>query len=1340
MGVQLPSLDLDREPTHHNLPLQSGGLVSRLWQGRAGASGVALEISEIELLEAPTPARLRQVWNTRRAGNPRPVIVFAHTADGLILCGPDGAPPPVATLDRTVAERIFRRILDEPPTQARLRAIALLSRAQGSGDVPGFRNRSLVSTHYVTNVLPRQAGRDWTDAAAHGSEALGKVGEALVRALGYGLTAIGPQEFQVRDGDESVAVVHVYADGTSLDRVGAGQSAPPASHALKRARELGLDHALLVAGSLLRIYSLRGEETLDEGVASAAYVEFDTDLLPAEHAQLLGALAAPDALRRDGRLSRIRAESGRYAVELRERFTKRLYEEVVDLVVRGIYDAAKRAGISPLPDEDRLYRATLVLLFRLLFLLYAEDRNLLPMQQSIYRGRSITDMVRSAAATASDPHRRFDAHATSIWTDLRQLFAAVRDGNADWGVPPYDGGLFTDGGGLDSGLLAAIDLPNAVIGPALHLLGWDESDGEAGKVDFGDLGVRQIGTIYEGLLSYEVAFAASDLRIDRRAQGEPYVEAQPGDQPDVLAGTPHIRSPQGGRKATGSYYTPAFAVERLVDQAVRTELQEHLAGVGGAMDVPTGSLFDFRVCDPAMGSGHFLVAALDAITEDLSAHLAAHPSSAVTAELARARGRLNEVGRQYGAPDLGEQVADLDLLRRMVLKRCIYGVDLNPMAVELARLGLWLHSLVPGLPLSYLGHNLQHGNSLVGIGAHHPEIGLLAYPAEAKARDAASAISSITDLELGEIDASEQRQRELREATDGLHALYDLVTTAPLRDADGGIAQLHAEQIVAGEPPARYAPVIAEARALASDLDAFHWRLAYPEVFLRDRPGFDAMLGNPPWEEATVERLGFYARYLPGIKSERSQIARERQIREFEAKYETIRERYELELAEKEAFRTYLTATYVLTRSGDPDLYKAFAERFLSLVRNGGRLGVVLPRSAFAGDGTTPFRERLFGVASIVNLDVLLNTGGWVFPDAEPRYTLMLVAAGLGDVKNRDLSVSPVIARRKDFERVDDERVDWTLEELRTALPDLAVPLLPSHRLATIFKRLVTSHPRFDSGKGGWRAVPWAEFHGTKDRKSGLLKEPGQVTGEWWPVYGGKSFDLWQPELWKRGEGELQFVLEPDVGLTELQAKRQRSSVWKAFPAAVLRDPATLPMHRARILFRDVTNRTNSRTVIASLVPPHVFAHNAAPSLVWPAGNAVDVAYLLGVMCSVPFDWIARRRVELHLNYFVLNSLTVPRPSRDDPRWRRVVELAGGLACIDDRYAEFAAAAEVAFGSSDPAIRSAMIAELDAVVAHLYGLARDELDEFFADFPATEAGISPGRRAAILEWYDRWAS
>jgi hypothetical protein len=157
-------------------------------------------------------------------------------------------------------------------------------------------------------------------------------------------------------------------------------------------------------------------------------------------------------------------------------------------------------------------------------------------------------------------------------------------------------------------------------------------------------------------------------------------------------------------------------------------------------------------------------------------------------------------------------------------------------------------------------------------------------------------------------------------------------------------------------------------------------------------------------------------------------------------------------------------------------------------------------------------------------------------------------------------------------------------------------------------------------------------------------------------------------------------------------------------------------------------------------VPPHVFAVNTAPSLVWPDGDEYDHAYLLGVMSSVPFDWVARRRVETHLNYFILNSLPVPRPSRGDPQWQRIAFIAGRLACVDDRYAEFARGVGVNHGPLEPADKAALIAELDAVVAHAFDLSRDELELMFEDFPATEAGVAPGRRAAILDHFAAWAA
>ncbi|HUY24743.1 MAG TPA: hypothetical protein VMV09_05500, partial [Candidatus Saccharimonadales bacterium] len=242
--------------------------------------------------------------------------------------------------------------------------------------------------------------------------------------------------------------------------------------------------------------------------------------------------------------------------------------------------------------------------------------------------------------------------------------------------------------------------------------------------------------------------------------------------------------------------------------------------------------------------------------------------------------------------------------------------------------------------------------------------------------------------------------------------------------------------------------------------------------------------------------------------------------------------------------------------------------------------------------------------------------------------------------------------------------------------------------------------------------------------------------GPGWPVYSGDSFDLWKPD-----HRPPPFVLPPKEGLAELQRKRQRSALWRRhFPLSALRDPKTLPQHGARILFRDVTRATDSRTVRACLVPPQVFAVNTAPSLVFPKGDATDFAFVLGVMASVPFDWCARRRVETHLNFFVLNSLPLPRPPREDPRRRRVVELVGRLACPDERFADFARTLGVKHGALSAETKAEMIAELDATVALLYGCSAGDVRLMLEDFPTTEAGVSGVRRARILHYMDQGAA
>ena len=289
-------------------------------------------------------------------------------------------------------------------------------------------------------------------------------------------------------------------------------------------------------------------------------------------------------------------------------------------------------------------------------------------------------------------------------------------------------------------------------------------------------------------------------------------------------------------------------------------------------------------------------------------------------------------------------------------------------------------------------------------------------------------------------------------------------------------------------------------------------------------------------------------------------------------------------------------------------------------------------------------------------------------------------------------------------------------KEVLTWNDTVSMPLLPSDDSVEVFAQLRLA-PRIDvDEEGQWRARPDTEMHATA-QKPLMDLESEECPDGYWRVYKGESFDLWTPDT-----GTYYAFADPEPALEWIQKKRVRAgkrrgnSVHREFPSAHLRDRSTLPCFTARIAFRDVTNWKNQRTVIACLVPPQVFIGNQAPYLLWPHGDEKDEAYLLGVLSSIPLDWYARRFVETHVNYFVFNPFPVPRPDRDDPRWQRVVELAGRLACPDDRFAAWAEAVGVACGPVAEAVKANMIHELDAVVAHLYELNEEQLTHIFETF------------------------
>ncbi|MGE0502052.1 MAG: hypothetical protein AB7I79_15300 [Rhizobiaceae bacterium] len=1254
--------------------------------------------------------------------------------------------PIYAEKDAAAIERLCAAALEQPDRHS---ALVFLAGALPSLDTraPGLRNEGLFASHELIEDAPRQT--DWQEHVQRGRSIVRDrvEGQELLKRLGYSVERIDNLTHLLKGRDRRLALA-VLLDRSEIPEDASQKfgNLSPVSYALAKADNENLDWVVVAQGDRLRLYPTKPGIGVGRRGRTETYVEVQTTLLADEQLAFLSMLFSADALSPNGSVQRLLKNSERFAANLATRLRDRIYQEVMPLLAKGVTDARELRAPNA-DDLDLTYRMSLTILFRLLFVAYAEDKDLLPYAHSeAYRVRSLKQKARELAAhyTATRPI----AAGTSHWDEVSRIWRAVSVGDTELMVPPYNGNLFTSDARHSEagGELTKVVLPNEVFEPALRALLLSDVDGGLQPVDFRSLGVREFGTIYEGLLESELSVAEQDLMLDRN---QSYVPLKGNQEPIVRKGEVYLHNRSGARKSSGSYFTKSFAVEHLLDRALMPALADHLARVSALGDADAGeAFFDFRVADIAMGSGHFLVAAVDRIEQAFTEYLA-RPNAPGASSVRQSLEELKTAARnQLG--ELADQMTfeDGQVLRRLIARRCIYGVDLNPLTVELARLAIWIHTFVPGLPLSVLDHNLVNGNALVGVGtvaeireAFEKE-GTSLFPVNADdllggAAQPLRRLANISDASLMDVAKALGAIAESKVAVEDTRALCDIITAQRL---DPTIRYQFTEWEKDRAQIQSHKVRFAAARTLEG-LKVFHFPVAFPEVFLRRRSGFDVLLGNPPWQEVTVEDHAFWARHFPGLRG-LPQTDLERERAALRVARPDLARMLDEEIESTAKVRKALTSgAYPGMGTGDPDLYKAFAWRFWNLaVAGGGRIGIVLPRSALAAKGSELFRREMFASTANVDITMVLNRAGWVFDEAEHRYTIGFIALERGNAKGRTIGLRGPFANLVDFMQGHDrDPARFSATDIFAWNDTASLPLLPTAQSLEIFAQLRKS-PRLDLNDGkSWRARPDAELHATA-QKPLMTFEKEQPNG-YWPVFKGESFDLWEPD---RGNDSYYAWAEPKAAMDWLFSKRLRAgrsardTVHGEFPLAHLQQRATLAPNVPRIAVRDISRATDTRTLRAALVPAEVFLANTAPQVMFPRGDERDQAYLLGVLSSRPLDWYARRFVETHVNYFVFNPLPVPRPPRDSALWQRTVALAGRLAAPDNRFAEWADKVGVDVGPIGPDHKQGIIDELDAVVAHLYGLNSDQLRHIFETFH--EGWDWQPRFAAVHEHFRVWAN
>lgn len=989
-----------------------------------------------------------------------------------------------------------------------------------------------------------------------------------------------------------------------------------------------------------------------------------------------------------------------------ERVAKSLSEKVFGTLYPSLGKAVAAAAPADTPLDD-VRQATLILLYRLLFVLYAEDRGLLPVKDRRFDDYALR-IARIDVRERKDAGDAFSAVARNYWNRFADLATMIDRGDASVGLPPYNGGLFNADA---TPLLASIALPDAVMAEAIDILSFEQAGGRRRYINYRDLSVQQLGSIYERLLEFELRRDA-DGAVDVR--------------PNIFA-----------RKNSGSYYTPDELVLLVLDETLAPLIDDALEAFKSALAAlkpkdsedyriaqlqkadPARAITRLKVCDPAMGSGHFLVSlvdrltnhALDAIEEarSLARDVAELDyESPVSEEIRKVRATIRHNADDAGWSVSEEQLDDPQLVKRMVLKRCVYGADKNPMAVELAKVALWLHTFTVGAPLSFIDHHLAAGDSLFGLWVRDAldKAGkggglFLHEPLNNAQRQAAvmRTIESLTDAEVAEAHRSAEMWHDVEAQTGPLdsfvsfmHALdwldlkdkQDKALVAlwldgrfgePIPIARGRVAPESGK--ARAEEVERFTAIWRKARALIDEERFLNWQISFPGVWdnwgsTEREGGFDAIVGNPPWDRFEFEEVPWFEARDKAIALAPSGAKRKAAIKALKEADSSLWSEYQTALSRMSMATKIAKGKLIYSRlnNGKLNLYKLFVERAHALVKPRGMVGLLTP-SGIASDLSASgfFRKVATGghLKALFDFENRRSRHGLepFFPDVDTRFKFATMisspdrrfpAANCGfflqaasELKNPDQAfqisavdfarVNPNTGTAPIFRTRRDMKLTMAIYDRLPVLVDKSsgtpVPAWPVRYSQTINmtsdSHLFRTRAELESSEGAW------QIDGNRWQSK---------VGEWVPLYEGKmvqSFD-------HRAAG---VVVNPENLNRPAQpfpASFEQSSdpAWLANPQFWIQPPPGLASAPYALGFKDVTAPTNVRTMIAAITPSGA-AGNTLPLIEINSdkgqSDPANLSLFAANLNAIAFDFVARQKVQgQHLNWFIVEQLpVVPR-------------------------------------------------------------------------------------------------
>jgi hypothetical protein len=993
------------------------------------------------------------------------------------------------------------------------------------------------------------------------------------------------------------------------------------------------------------------------------------------------------------------------ALEEGKFYEERVAKNLSDMVFTRVFPTLAKSIAEQAPTEslDVVRNAALILLYRLLFLLFAEDRNLLPVRDPRYDDYSLREKVRGDIGRRKDTNDTFSTSAARYWSVVDDLSRAIDKGDTSIGLPAYNGGLFNRDA---TPVLANVRLPDSVMAEVIDLLSFERIDGLRRYINYRDLSVQQLGSIYERLLEFELTRDPVEGLIVR---------------PNLFA-----------RKNSGSYYTPDELVQLVLRETLEPLISERLTAFRekvaelntSNMDEetrlqtirrfdPAEAILMLRVCDPAMGSGHFLVNLVDFLADTVLDAMAEATAvvewegveyiSPLADRIATIRSTIQANADANKWTVDKDQLDDRHIIRRMVLKRCVYGVDKNQMAVELAKVSLWLHTFTVGAPLSFLDHHLRCGDSLFGEsvgrvlerlrkGRHD---GFLREALAKAVGSAASmnAIEGLTDAEIAEAHRSAKMFDGIVLMTKPLDRFLSMIHAIDwlnLTEKTDRAARDHFLDGVFGDPVEistgkldltlnktaeadRIGSIIARARMLMDEERFLNWEVAFPGVWddwegIRSG-GFDAVVGNPPWDVMEFEDVPWFEARNRDVALATSTPAREKLIKNLRDAGHPLWLEFLQANARMDDATRMARIGYEWLNTGKLNLYKLFVERSVKLVHPGGLVGLLVPSGICLDKYSAKFFATVAmagNIRSIYDFENRRTRYGETdfFDSVDSRFKFCSFVMGPG----RKFATTACGFFLQATSEIDDPDRTYMLDANDFARVNPNTGTAPTFRFrrdAKIVTDIYDRRPILNSLTVAPTGKKWPISYSqmlNMTTSSHLFRTPEQLvsdegaymigagryrsaSGDWLPLYEGKmaqAFDHRASDVVVNPAN----VFRPGQQETIPPDEKVRPDRYPAPRFFVKNGGDWWPTTDEWIIaFKDITATTNMRTMIATILPKSGVAHTFP---VLPIDKEVTsdragiAAMVLANINSIPFDYVSRQKVPTtHFTWYVLEQIPI---------------------------------------------------------------------------------------------------